>query len=249
MSLMDDLIVSLPDGKVIDVRIGLNWTAVVAEVGGERRCGLASTLVPTHDHTVHPEVPPAGKLDTKSPLELAAYIDAKKVTLRSVGMAAINALLPRNPEDWQEINAEDVIARHGENKKVALIGSFPFVKRLKERVGELVVLEQTPVEGELHAHAAPQVLPDADVVAITGLSLINHTFEDLFNLCSKNAIVLVLGPSTPLSQVMFDYGVHLLSGAVVDEIDPVLKMIVQGGYFRQVKQAGVRLVTVTCPGL
>ncbi|MFO8011204.1 MAG: DUF364 domain-containing protein [Dehalococcoidia bacterium] len=42
-------------------------------------------------------------------------------------------------------------------------------------------------------------MPRADVVAITSTSLINHTFEDLIQLCDANALVIMLGPSTPLS--------------------------------------------------
>ena len=45
-------------------------------------------------------------------------------------------------------------------------------------------------------------------------------------------LVLALGPSTPLSPVMFDYGVHLLSGSVVEDIDTVLQAVSQGANFR-----------------
>jgi uncharacterized protein (DUF4213/DUF364 family) len=44
--------------------------------------------------------------------------------------------------------------------------------------------------------------------------------------------------------VFFDYGVSLISGSVVTEIEPVLHMIEQGGNFRQVHSAGVRLVNM-----
>lgn len=56
---------------------------------------------------------------------------------------------------------------------------------------------------------------------------------------------MVLGPSTPLSPVLFDYGVNIISGAVVDQIEPVMRVVMQGGNFRQVHKAGVRLVNLT----
>ena len=54
---------------------------------------------------------------------------------------------------------------------------------------------------------------------------------------------LVLGPSTPLSPVMADYGVNLLAGSIVEDIPAVLAAIGQGANFRQVHKAGVRLIT------
>ena len=94
------------------------------------------------------------------------------------------------------------------------------------------------------SEAADQVIPRADIVALTGTTLINHTFEDLLALCRPEALVLVLGPSTPLSPILFNHGVHLLSGSVVENEEAVLRAVSQGANFRQVHRQGVRLVTM-----
>ncbi len=52
------------------------------------------------------------------------------------------------------------------------------------------------------------------------------------------------GSSTPLSPILFDHGVHILSGSVVMDVDSVLWVVSQGGNFRQVHRQGVRLVTM-----
>ena len=163
-------------------------------------------------------------------------------------MAAINALLPRSPKAWIDLNAEEVLAAHGSRKKVALVGHFPFVPRLQERVGELVVLEQNPQRGDMPAAAAVDVLPEADVVAITATSLINHTLDNLLEYCSPQAVVVLLGPSTPLSLRLFDHGIDILCGSIVTDIEPVLRSVSQGANFRQVRRAGVRTVTMTRSG-
>jgi len=75
---------------------------------------------------------------------------------------------------------------------------------VREVAGRLWVLERRPVEGDLPAEMAAEVLPQADVAAITGTSLINHTFEGLMKLCRPDALVIVLGPTAPLSPVLFD---------------------------------------------
>jgi hypothetical protein len=142
-----------------------------------------------------------------------------------------------------DLNAEEVIAEKGEGKAVVLIGHFPFVPRLKGKVGNLTVLELQPQPGDLPVSAASEVIPSADVVAITSMTLLNKTLEGLLALIQPNATVIMLGPTTPLSPVLFDYGINLLCGSVVTQIEPVLAAVRQGANFRQVHQAGVRLVS------
>ena len=106
---------------------------------------------------------------------------------------------------------------------------------------KLWVLEQQQAPGEYPAEAAEELLPRADLVAITGTALINGTMEDLLGYCRPDSIVMVLGPSTPLSPVWFDYGVDILSGTWIVDEEAVLRTVGQGASFRQVK--GVKLLT------
>jgi uncharacterized protein (DUF4213/DUF364 family) len=248
MRLLDGLLAALPDGDVLDVCVGLHWTAVIVRIGDQTRCGLASTLAAPHNHSAEPDVPQAGHLHTLSARELAHLARSEQPTQASIGVATINALLPPQPELWSDLNAEEVIADHGAGKTVALIGSFPFVPHLRPRVGRLFVLERQPKDDELPAEAAPDILPQADVIAITSMTLVNHSLETLLELCHPQATVLLLGPSTPLSPILFEHGIDLLSGSVVTAIDPVLAAIKQGANFRQVHRAGVRLVTMSRDG-
>jgi len=248
MSILTDLLNTLPDGKVTDVRIGLHWTCVTVSVGGEVRCGLASTLEAPHDHGGPPAVPDAGKLTSVGAREMAGWLESDVPTQRSLGTAACNALVSPPPcESWVEGNAEHVIAQYGKQRRVAIVGHFPFIPRLRDVVGELNVLELNPKEGDLPADAAPYILPKMDVAAITGMTLINHTLPDLLELCREDCLVMVLGPSTPLSPVLFDHGVDMLSGSLVEKLDPVRTAVSQGASFRQVHAFGVRLITMVNP--
>lgn len=229
MQLLPEILSTLPDGEVRDVRIGLHWTVVVVETGGVLRCGLSATLFTPHGHDQGPDIPGAGQLDCCSGRDLAELALSSHPTQASVGVAAINALLPRQTHLWTEDNAEEVIARAGVGKRVVMVGRFPFVPRLRQRVGELLVLEQDPGPDDLPAEQAPEVLPRAEVVAITGMTLINHTLEGLLRLCPPEAFVILLGPSTPLTPLLFDHGIDILSGAVVTAIEPVLRIVSQGG--------------------
>jgi uncharacterized protein (DUF4213/DUF364 family) len=246
MDVIDNLLGALSKGEVIDVRVGAFWTAVVAKVSGERRCGLASTLMSDdhHHHGGGNSVSSAGRLADLDTNELVALAKSSSQMETAIGFATINALLPLDRSQWTTLNAEQVIAERGAGKRVALVGHFPFVPDLKERVAALWVLEQQPRGDDLPAEAAREVIPQADVLAITGTTLINHTFEGVVALARPDALVLVLGPTTPLSPVLFDCGVDILSGAVVEEVDPVLRAVSQGANFRQLHHLGVRLVTM-----
>jgi len=241
-----DLLATLPEAPVLRVCIGAFWTAVVVDKGGRPRCGLASTLRgdDNHQHGGSSPVAEAGNLHRRSGRELAELLLSDSTLEASIGMAAVNALLPVDENACSELNADEVIVARGAGRLVAVVGHFPFIPRLREVVGELWVLEQRPRPDDLPAEAAAKVIPQADVVAITGTSLINHTFEGLVRLCRPEAFVLILGPSTPLSPLLFHYGVHALSGTVVDDVDTVLHYVEQGATFRQIHHHGVRLLTM-----
>ncbi|MBN1994048.1 MAG: DUF364 domain-containing protein [Anaerolineae bacterium] len=245
MGLIEDLINTLPDGKIQEICVGAFWTAVVVDSAGKLGCGLASTMRDqNHHHREGPDVSHAGRLTEYSARELAEWACSQKSMEAAIGLATLNALLPRQPELWVDRNAAEVIAQHGAGKRVALVGHFPFIPQLQKQVDTLWVLEQVPQGADLPASAASEVIPQADVVAITGTTLINHTFAKLITLCRPEALVLVLGPTTPLSPILFDYKVDLLSGSVVENIPAVLRAVSQGANFRQVHRQGVRLVTM-----
>ena len=250
MKLLSALLTDLPAATVTDVRVGAFWTAVVLTVNGEKRCGLASTLRSDEHHRGGGSaVPQAGHLTELSAGELAQMATGNRPPATSIGIAALNALVQQPSSDWIDLNAENVIARYGAEKNVALVGHFPFIPRLRQRVGQLWVLEQHPGDDDLPATAAETVIPQADVVAITGTTVINHTAESLLALCRPSARVLMLGPSTPLSPKLFQFGIDLISGSVVENIPAVLNAVSQGANFRQIHRAGVRLVTMTAPSL
>jgi uncharacterized protein len=238
MKLLDALLDQLPPGDipVKNVLVGIHWTAVCS-----KSCGLASTLMGEHQHGHNP-VRDVGNLEQKGAQELAGWVRSENLLEASIGMAAINSLLAVDESQAMEINAAEVLAREGMGKNIAVVGHFPFAERLRALARNLWVIEKNPIAGDLPEQAAEEYLPQADVIAITGTALINHTLEQLLSLCPTQALVMVLGPSTPLSPILFRYGIQMISGARVIEETTALKTIQQGAIFPQVK--GVRLLTL-----
>jgi len=189
----------------------------------------------------HIQVRDAGRLHHKSARQLAELARSTELLEASIGVAAINSLLEIDDSLAAQLNASEVLMSRGRGKNMALIGHFPFIQQLRETAGQLWVIEQNPVEDEYPAEAAVELLPKAEVVAITSSSLINHTLDGLLSLCSSEATVMLLGPTTPLSPILFNHGVSIISGAIVVDEAAVLRTVGQGASFRQVE--GVKLLT------
>jgi uncharacterized protein (DUF4213/DUF364 family) len=238
MKIINDILATLDfRAPLRDIRQGPFQTAVLT-----RYCGLAST---PHDAGPHHDKSPvrnAGLLLDENPESLARLALSSSEVEAAIGMAAINSLIDVDESRCEELNAGDLLMSKGEGRRVAIVGHFPFVSRLRSITGELSVIEKNPREDDLSEDEAEKVLPKADVVGITGTALINHTIESLLNLCPSEAYIIVLGGTAPLSPVLFDYGIDAVAGTLVTDSDTVLRSVSQGATYRQIR--GVRRLTM-----
>jgi uncharacterized protein (DUF4213/DUF364 family) len=239
MNILDEILSSLPDEPVAvrKVIIGVHWTLVCS-----KRAGLGSTLVNCGPHG-HSHMREVGDLLNKIAQELAGWIKSDNLLEASVGIAAINSLLDVEDSQLVEINAAEVLARRATGKNLAIVGHFPFVEKIKSKTSNCWVIEKRPYGDDFPEEAASQFLPQADVVAITGTSLINHSVESLLSLCKPDSVVMLLGPSTPLTPVLLNRGIAYLSGSRVIDEESAALTIQQGASFPQVK--GVKVVTLS----
>jgi len=182
----------------------------------------------------------AGHLTDKTALELCQLAHSDHLLEASIGLAAINSMLPAVQGD--EVNAEQLLVERGVGKKIAVIGHFPFVARIKDLAATLWVMEKRLRAGDLPESEAGRVLPQADVVAISATTLINHTLPEILQMCREDSYRIMLGATTPLSPVLLDYGLDALCGVQVTDPQMVLRHIQEGAIFRQVR--GVRLVCI-----
>lgn len=228
--LIEALIHRLIDTHVKSVCVGAFITAVISD-----HCGLSSTLREPCREDVMPGVRDAGSLCGIKVKALAEYVRSKNQLEASIGMAAINSALPVPTIGIISRNASDLILQRGKNRRVAVIGHFPFVSSLEQITEKLMVFEKRIREGDIASERIPELLPEADVVAMSGTTLINHTFEDIRRYIRKDAYVIMLGPSTPLTPLVFKHGVDALSGTIVVDEEALLAGVSQGATFRQLK--------------
>ena len=241
MTILDHLISTLDvDTPVRDIRLGVFHTAVLT-----RRCGLAASLPRDALRQTPPMVREPGHLLNWTAEALVGLARSEHLLEAAMGMATLNSLLEVDETACQELNASELILEKGRDRNVVVVGHFPFLPKVHDIARNLWVLEKNPREGDHPAEQAGEWIPQADVVAITGTTLTNHTLESLLPLCRPEAFVILLGDTAPLSPILFDYGITAISGTVVDEPDVVLRHISQGATYRQIR--GIRRLTLLKP--
>ncbi len=237
MKLIDDLIAyaSPNNTRVLDVRVGVSWTGVWS-----KHCGLAKTYgIPVAHGNYTRDM---GHLTEKTALELAEYSYSWNLVEASIGVAAINSITKAKRS--VNINAPDLILYKARGKKVAVSGSFPFNPNcinLPEKCGFSNSTSPSSIPPTV---SLPKQPPSILFRLRSGYhhrsTLINKSAERLLELAQiARAYTVVLGPSTPLSEVWFDYGVDLVAGAEVIQPEAVLLKL---------SQSGGMLDTRVCPG-
>ncbi len=238
MKILDDLILALNfEAGVRDIRQGVFHTGALT-----RNCGLAATLPRDALRQEPPMVKEPGFLLDKTPLELAQLAYSQSILEAAIGMATINSLLEIDENGCIELNAAELIVEKGKGKRTAIVGHFPFVPRIREYSKEVWVIEKNPKTGDFGEAEADNLIPRADVVAITGTALTNHTVEHLLDLCNPKAYVIVLGDTAPLSPIIFDHGFNAISGTMVMNTELALRCVSEGANFRQIR--GIKRLTM-----
>jgi uncharacterized protein len=240
MSVITDLVNSLDhselDQKVVDVLIGLHWTMVTG-----KKSGLAATLGDDPCCRAS-EIENCGHLHEMHINDLLNFIYSSHPLEVSVGMAALNAVLDYDENSIKEVNARDLLMERSADKNVAIVGHFPFVDQLREKSRNMWVLELNPGPGDTDASEYINILPRADVIGITATSLMNGTFDDLSKCFPSTALVVMMGPSTPMSSILFDYGVDVLAGSKVTDSSILSRYISQGTTLHRVD--GLKRITI-----
>jgi uncharacterized protein (DUF4213/DUF364 family) len=224
MKLIDDLISDVPDAEIRDVHVGYTWIGVLS-----KNCGVAKNFGAPHNTMVQD----IGRLTEKTAPELAEYLRSWNMIEAGIGLAAVNSLI--SPQG-KELNVNDFLLENGIGKKIAMVGHFPVANELQKCADELWVIEKQPQKGDLPDTASEYIIPKADIVVITSSAIVNKSIERLLEL--SQGYTIVLGPGTPMSDILFDYGVDMIAGIkVVDEKRMMAKIAQGGGKVKQFEDA------------
>ena len=217
MNLIEKVLSEIHDKPTDDIRIGSTFVGV--KIGS--RIGVA--------HRVDDDEKYFGKVENYKDAKVAGLIYSEDPLEAAIGTAAINAQL--KPKNAKHDNIFDKILELAPKcSRIGIVGKFPVINQLKERGIDVYAFEKKDIPGFLPATRTEELLPKCDLSIITGTAFVNKTLETLLKL--SNGYTMVIGPTTPLSAALFDFGVDVLAGIIVKD-DGILNVITKGGGTRE----------------
>ncbi len=185
------------------------------------------------------------KINGMKVADVLTALTSKEPIKASVAIATLNAL---SAVCWEHgltdryriqvgIDALDAV-RMPDESSVAVIGAFvPILRKLKGRGGKWWVIEQDPLtlkSDEMNhfipADQSEETIAAADVLIVTGVTLVNHTLEEILKVARQDAEIAVIGPTVSmLLDVLFALGVRVVGGVWVKKSDELLDVLAAGG--------------------
>ena len=190
-------------------------------------------------------MPSPGKLAGRSVNAYLEDIFGDSILKKALGIATLNALSAScwdkmGKKPYQFILGKDSFddIKIEPQKKAVVVGALvTLIKRLIAEDADFTILEQDPATLMAHemkyfaeAGRAAEFVPQADLLVITGTTLINDTLPGLLSMAKPGAEIVVTGPTiSMLPDVFFERGVTSLGGIIVTKPDELLEVISQGG--------------------
>lgn len=216
----------LQDGLPGDLTIrrfvhGVAWTAAVLSDGST---GVAM-------HTSGETVPRMFESLVGLPLHAAGEaLLSWNMEEASEAFAAVNAFYNRadNGFTLKETKTLDDIDMRGRNVGMIgmMLGHSNMTRESFRDARNLYIMDREEKQGALPDSACEFFLPLCDLVIITGSAAINKTLPRLLEL-SKNARVILTGPSVSCCPQLLELGIDRLNGRVITQPEAMLRAIVE----------------------
>lgn len=197
-----DLVLGVEASDVIRIACGPRWIMV------EGRHGAGLAYLPRHPRALLPRLPKLAGESLRSLAELCQSWDPLEAAL---GVAAVNAHYNRYDLDGRSGNG--VRRFRGVPGRVVVIGAFPGVDAI---LPSSAVVETDPRPGEFPVAALETLLPGCGGTIANSSTLINRSLPRILRL-ARNRPFALIGPSTPLTPRLHDYGIGTLGGFIVHD--------------------------------
>lgn len=238
---------SLQEITVTRVVIGLFFIGVKLSNGAGGMCYTPVKMIP--EAVCCPSsaqaMPQSGKLRGQKALSMLEDLASPRPLKKAIAIAVLNALSetcrPLHPDDsYQYLLAADPVdfLYLPPDSYTVVVGALvPYFKLLKKNKNAFGILEldiRTLKEDELPYYIEPEkadeAVAQADILIITGTTLLNDTLEGLLAKRKKGAKAIVVGPTVSmLPNAFFKRGVAGLGGVTVTKADGLLDIIEEAG--------------------
>ena len=146
----------------------------------------------------------------------------------SEAFAAVNAFYNHEGCGFLQPEAKTLDDLDLAGKKVGMVGHMighsNITAELLAPAQKLWIMDREEKNGAFPDSACEFFLPECDVVIITGSAAINKTMPRLLEL-SKNAFVVLTGPSVSCCPELLELGIDRLNGRVITEPETMLQKI------------------------
>lgn len=229
--LIDKIQSDIPIQKIV---LGLSWSFAEAFLPNqENSIGLCFSPTTTSRILDWP-----GTTTQRKTAELACWIKSWDAAQAVVGLAAINAVINASAAALNEaipiINTAPghlkVFAHFKSriiNKKITVIGRYPGLDKIWSDISYRCI-ERNPQAGDLPDTAAEYILPESEWVFITASSIANKSLPRLLEL-SRNAQIVLMGPSLPWMHEWTEFGVDYLAGVKINNPTYLQQVVAEGG--------------------
>lgn len=190
-------------------------------------------------------MPLSGRLAGRTAAKMLDDLGHSNILRKTLAIAALNALSAmcwqkEPPADYvltQGVDAFDEVVIPAKGKTVVVGALVPMLKKLIAAGADFTVLEQDKrtLKGEELAHYAAaedanNYVPSADLLVITGTTVLNDTLPALLEMAKPGAQILVTGPTASmLPDAFFKRGVTITGGILVTRPDALLDIISEAG--------------------
>jgi hypothetical protein len=160
-------------------------------------------------------------------------------------IACLNGSLPLC-EDLSEANAVDPFAEMIKHCRTCFIGHFPQAEIWRDQGHPVTIIELQPRNGDIHWNDSKPALRDAEIVFITGLTLLNNTFLEALDRTPRAKYRVLLGRTVPFCPLFFEYGIHLIGSTQISDAGLAIRYCQHGGTsVRGSPPGALRLVNLT----
>ena len=123
-------------------------------------------------------------------------------------------------------------------KTITIVGAFhSYINKISETKSKLYVLELNPdaladdhKQFYIPAKDYKNIVPDSDIVIITGLTLVNQTIDGLLSAISNNTMVVVTGPSSSIiPDILFANKVNIIGASRITKPEILFDIVSETG--------------------
>jgi uncharacterized protein len=231
------------DGLTIaDVRIGLFLTAVRLS---DNSFGASASLTDNHSFcnkgnrdfgSFTPSKIKGQKVSDlfETQKESNTTLTLKIAVLNAISSGIISSGDYKVLENCDPIDLLDL----GSQKTITIVGAFhTYIQKVSMTKNRLYVLELNenalaPEQKQFYvpANEYSTILPESDIVIITGLTLVNKTIDSLLSAISKKSTVIVTGPSSSIiPDILFAGNVNIIGATRITKPEILFNVVGEAG--------------------